>query len=104
MQVTLPLELEQIVQTYLNTGKYQNAEEVLLAGVQLLQQEETLTNITFGILDEQSQFSPLTESQMVEESLKVLANYQNNAIPQREVEAIIIASGIGRLSSFKPSK
>ena len=43
MQVTLPLELEQIVQTYLNTGKYQNAEEVLLAGVQLLQREEKLT-------------------------------------------------------------
>ena len=87
MQVTLPLELEQIVQTYLNSGKYQNAEEVLLAGVQLLQREETLDGITFGILGEQSQFFPLTESEMVEESLKVLANHRNNAIPQIEVDA-----------------
>ena len=86
MQVTLPLELEQIVQTYFNSGKYQNAEEVLLAGVQLLQQEETLAGVTFDLLGEQSQFSPLTESEMVEKSLKVLANHQNNAISQREVE------------------
>ena len=62
MQVTLPLELEQIVQTYLNSGKYQNAEEVLLAGVQLLQREETLAGVTFSVLGEQSQFSPLTLS------------------------------------------
>ncbi|MCY7366928.1 MAG: hypothetical protein LH474_02115 [Chamaesiphon sp.] len=87
MQVTLPLELEQIVQTYLNSCKYQNAEEVLLAGVQLLQRQETLSNLTFGILGEQNQFSPLTESGMVEESLKVLANHRNkNAIPQSQVE------------------
>ena len=45
------------------------------------------TSITFGILGEQSQFFPLTESEMVEESLKVLANHRNNAIPQIEVDA-----------------
>ena len=77
MQVTLPPELEQIVQTYLNSGKYQNAAEILLAGVQLLQREETSPDLTFGILDEQRQFFPLTESELIQESLKVLANHRN---------------------------
>ena len=55
--------------------------------VQLLQREETLAGVTFGILGEQNQFFPLTESEMVEERLKVLANHRNNSIPQHEVEA-----------------
>ena len=57
MVVTLSLELEQIVQTYFNSGKYQNAEEVYLDGGQLLQRQEAPYNITFGILSEQNQFS-----------------------------------------------
>jgi putative addiction module CopG family antidote len=86
MQVTLTPELEQIIQACLSSGKYQNAVEVLLAGVKLLQREETPVNMTFGILNEQSQFLPLTESEMIEESLKVLENHRNDTIPHHEVE------------------
>ncbi len=39
MQVTLPPELETLVQHQINNGTYDNAIEVLLAGVQLLEQE-----------------------------------------------------------------
>ena len=94
MQVTLPPELEQIVQTYLNSGKYQNAAEILLAGVQLLQREETSPDLTFGILDEQRQFFPLTESELIQESLKVLANHRNDRISQHQVEAWVDSLGI----------
>jgi hypothetical protein len=86
MQITLPDELEHIIQAYLNSGKYQNAVEVLVAGVKLLEREEIPTNMTFGILDEQNQFSPLTESQMIQASLQVLENHQHDAIPHHEVE------------------
>jgi Arc/MetJ-type ribon-helix-helix transcriptional regulator len=86
MQITLPLELEQIVQTYIDSGKYQNAEEVLLAGVQLLQREETPANISFGTLTEHNQFFPLTELEMIQESLTVLENHRHNAIPHGQVE------------------
>ncbi len=86
MQITLPDELEHIIQTYLNTGKYQNAVEVLVAGVKLLEREEIPENMTFGILNEQNQFSPLTESQMIQASLQVLENHQHDAIPHNEVE------------------
>ena len=77
MQVTLTPELEQIVQTYLNSGKYQNAAEILLAGVQLLQREETSSELTLGILDEQRQFFPLPESELTQESFKALANHRH---------------------------
>lgn len=86
MQITLPDELEHIIQTYINSGKYQNAVEVLFAGVKLLEREEMPEHMTFGILDEQHQFSPLTESAMIQSSLQVLENYQHNAIPHTEVE------------------
>jgi hypothetical protein len=94
MQITLPLELEQIVQTYLDSGQYQNPAEVLMAGLQLLQHNKTSSEMSFGILDRQSQFLPLTESEMIQESLKVLENYQNNGIPQSEVE--IWANNLGK--------
>jgi hypothetical protein len=94
MQITLPLELEQIVQTYLDSGQYQNPAEVLMAGLQLLQHNKTFPEMSFGILDEQSRFLPLTESEMIQESLKVLENHQNNGIPQSEVE--IWANSLGR--------
>jgi Arc/MetJ-type ribon-helix-helix transcriptional regulator len=85
MQITLPPELEQIVQTYINSGKYQTATEVLLAGVKRLQQEDALTDITFGILNEEIQFIALTESEMIRESLKVLET-PRNSIPLSQVE------------------
>jgi hypothetical protein len=86
MQITLPLEIEQIVQNYLDSGQYQNPAEVLMAGLQLLQHNKISSEMSFGILDEQSQFLPLTESEMIQASLKVLENYQNHGIPQSEVE------------------
>lgn len=39
MQITLPPELETLVQRQINSGTYDNAIDVLLAGVQLLEQE-----------------------------------------------------------------
>ncbi len=86
MQITLPDELEHIIQTYLNSGKYKNAVEVLFAGVKLLEREEIPANMTFGILDEQKQFSPLSESEMIQSSLQVLENHQHDAILHTEPE------------------
>jgi antitoxin ParD1/3/4 len=40
MQIVLPPELADLVQRQLASGKYQTALEVLLAGVQLLEQQE----------------------------------------------------------------
>lgn len=42
MQIVLPPELKDLVQRQLASGKYQNAIEVLLAGVQLLEQQEEI--------------------------------------------------------------
>jgi antitoxin ParD1/3/4 len=39
MQITLSPELEQLVQRQIDSGKYQTAIEVILAGVQLLEQQ-----------------------------------------------------------------
>jgi antitoxin ParD1/3/4 len=39
MQVTLPLELATLVQRHINNGTYDNAIDVILAGVQRLEQE-----------------------------------------------------------------
>jgi hypothetical protein len=96
MQITLPLELEQIVQTYLDSGEYQNPAEVLMAGLKLLQHNNTSSGMSFGILDEQSQFLPLTESEMIQESLKALEHYQNNGVSQSDVE--IWANNLGKRS------
>jgi hypothetical protein len=89
MQVTINPELEQIIQAYLDSGRYQNPTEVLLAGLELLQRQEAAPNMSFGIIDQQNQFLPLTESEMAQESLKVLENYQQkqNGTSQSEVEA-----------------
>jgi putative addiction module CopG family antidote len=94
MKVTLTPELEKIVQTYIDNGQYQNPSEVLFASLQLLQSTETHSGMSFGILDEHSQFIPMTESEMVQESLKVLENYQNDGMPHSEVE--IWARNLGR--------
>ena len=40
MQITLSPELEQLVQRQIDSGNYQTAIEVILAGVQLLEQQE----------------------------------------------------------------
>jgi hypothetical protein len=87
MEVTINPELEQIIQAYLDSGRYQNPTEVLLAGLELLQRQEAAPNMSFGIIDHQNQFLPLTESEMAQESLKVLENYQQNGTSQSEVEA-----------------
>lgn len=40
MQIVLPPDVEALVQRQLTSGKYKNALEVILAGVQLLEQQE----------------------------------------------------------------
>jgi antitoxin ParD1/3/4 len=42
MQITLSPELEQLVQRQIDSGKYQTAIDVILAGVQLLEQQADL--------------------------------------------------------------
>ena len=42
MQIVLSPEVEAFVQRQLTTGKYKNAIEVILAGIQLLQQQEDI--------------------------------------------------------------
>jgi antitoxin ParD1/3/4 len=42
MQIVLPLELEELVQRQLASGKYQTAIDVLIAGAKLLEQQEDL--------------------------------------------------------------
>jgi antitoxin ParD1/3/4 len=42
MQIVLPPELEDLVQRQLASGKYQTAIDILLAGVQLLEQQEDI--------------------------------------------------------------
>ena len=42
MQITLSPELEQLVQRQIDSGNYQTAIEVILAGVQLLEQQADL--------------------------------------------------------------
>jgi hypothetical protein len=86
MQVIINSELEQIIQVYLDSGKYQDPAEVLLAGLQSLQREESSPSKSFGILNPQNQFLPLTESEMVQESLKVLENYRQDGSSQSDVE------------------
>jgi len=86
MQIVLPPELEELVQRQIASGKYQTVLDVLVAGVQLLEhQDEQLA--TYGTLDENLQFSSLTEAEMAQQSLAVLAAYQHDAIPHDQVEA-----------------
>jgi antitoxin ParD1/3/4 len=42
MQIVLPPEVEALVQRQVASGKYQDAVEVIVAGVELLQQQENL--------------------------------------------------------------
>ncbi|MDY7015959.1 MAG: type II toxin-antitoxin system ParD family antitoxin [Cyanobacteriota bacterium] len=42
MQIVLPPEIEALIQRQLSSGKYQNAIEVILAGVQLLNNTEDI--------------------------------------------------------------
>ena len=42
MQISLPPEVEALVQRQLTSGKYENAIEVILAGVKLLEQQEDI--------------------------------------------------------------
>jgi putative addiction module CopG family antidote len=90
MQVILPPELEKLVQRQIANGKYQTVIEVLAAGVQLLEhQEQQLTDADeiYGEFDEDLQFAPLTEAEMVQKSLAVLSNYRNDGVPHDQVEA-----------------
>ncbi len=96
MEVTLPPELAQLVQHQIARGTYQTPLEVLLAGVRLLEdqnQPTTKTDETFGELDENLNFSPRTEAEMAQQSLAVLANYQQDAIPHDQVEAWVDSLG-----------
>jgi hypothetical protein len=86
MQVSISSELEQIIQAYLDSGQYQNPTEVLLAALELLQHQELVPVMSFGIIDQQNQFVPLTESEMAQESLRGLENQQQSDISQSEVE------------------
>mgnify|MGYP006291477393 FL=1 len=79
MQVVLPPELEELVQRQIASGKYQTVLDVLTAGVQLLEHQEPeseVENAPYGELDENLQFYPLSEEEMAQQSLAVLANYQ----------------------------
>ncbi|MBW4643504.1 MAG: type II toxin-antitoxin system ParD family antitoxin [Goleter apudmare HA4340-LM2] len=40
MQIFLPPEVEALLQRQLNSGKYHNAVEVIVAGIKLLEQQE----------------------------------------------------------------
>lgn len=105
MQIVLPPELEQLVQRQINSGNYQTAIEVLLAGVRLLETQNqqnasradatdrSIGEETFGELNEHLNFSPLTETEMIQQSLDVLANYQQDAIPHDQVEAWVKSLG-----------
>jgi antitoxin ParD1/3/4 len=42
MQLSLPPEVEALLQRQLNSGKYQNAIEVIVAGIRLLEQQEDI--------------------------------------------------------------
>ena len=42
MQVSLPPEVEALLQRQLNSGKYKSAIEVIVAGIRLLEQQEDI--------------------------------------------------------------
>jgi hypothetical protein len=54
-----------------------------------IEREEIPENMTFGILNEQNQFSPLTESEMIQASLQVLEHHQHDIILHTEVERLV---------------
>jgi len=92
MQIVLPPELEQLVQHQIMSGNYQTAIDVIWAGVRLLErqsQQDADSAPSFGDLDDHLNFVQLTEAEMIQQSLEVLANYQQDAIPHDQVEAWI---------------
>ncbi|MEB3269831.1 MAG: hypothetical protein VKJ09_14910, partial [Leptolyngbya sp.] len=56
-------------------------------------QDRSDPDVVFGELDENLNFLPLTEADMVQQSLEVLANYQEDAIPHNQVEAWVDSLG-----------
>ena len=98
MQIVLPPELEALVQRQITSGKYQTVLDVLVAGVQLLEhQDEQLAggDITYGALDGDRQFLPLTEAEMAQQSLAVLATYQQEDIYQGRLQDLQQDAAIG---------
>ena len=55
MQVTLPPELELIVSRQLNSGKYQNAIEVIRTAIELLEQQDDIYQGRLGELRQAAQ-------------------------------------------------
>jgi antitoxin ParD1/3/4 len=98
MQIVLPPELEALVQRQITSGRYQTVLDVLVAGVQLLgHQDEQLAggDITYGTLDGDRQFLPLTEAEMAQQSLAVLATYQQEDIYQGRLQDLQQDAAIG---------
>lgn len=104
MQIVLPPELEALVQRQITTGRYQTVLDVLVAGVQLLEhQDEHLAggDATYGDLDADLQFSPLTEAEMAQQSLAVLATYKHDGVPHDQIE--VWANGLPYPSALTPA-
>jgi hypothetical protein len=78
--------LNRLLQDYPDSGQYQSPTEILLAALELLQHQELAPVMSFGVIDQQNQFVPLTESKMAQESLRVLENHQQSDTSQSEVE------------------
>lgn len=96
MQIVLSPELEELVQRQIASGKYQTVLDVLVAGVQLLENQAQQSNAEpeiYGELDPDLRFLPLTEAEMVQQSLAVLANYQHDAVDHARVEAWVNSLG-----------
>jgi putative addiction module CopG family antidote len=102
MQIVLPPELEQLVQHQIISGNYQTAIDVIWAGVRLLErqgQQDAVSDRSFGDLDDHLNFVPLTEAEMIQKSLDVLASYQQDAIPHDQVKAWVKSLGTDHATS-----
>jgi Arc/MetJ-type ribon-helix-helix transcriptional regulator len=103
MQVVLPPKLEELVQRQIASGKYQTVLDVLTAGVQLLEHQEPeseVENAPYGELDENLQFSPLSEEEMTQQSLAVLANYQQEDSFQGQLQNLQKNPDMGELRAL----
>jgi Arc/MetJ-type ribon-helix-helix transcriptional regulator len=88
MKIVLPPELDQLVKRQIERGPYKTTLEVLLAGVHLLEhQAQPGPGEVYGELDENLNFVPRTEAEMVQQSLEILARYQGDAVSQDQVDA-----------------
>ena len=72
MQLILTPELETLVQRQIASGKFQSAHDVLLAGVQLLEEQQKADHLIYGEINNTLQFVPLNDAEMIEQSLEVL--------------------------------